>query len=152
MGLSRCPERKQRGALNGWPVLLTDASSSWSLAGLRKYKTTILVGGTAKLPNPTDLNNSVSRVSGVDRFETSLLVAKLAEGGYAVKGVVAAYGNSFPDALVASQLATKGVAVLLADKELSSAQTKYLRIVKTRSDLLRYVVGALAFRSPHILA
>jgi putative cell wall-binding protein len=107
----------------GGPLLLTPKGELPQVvaAEIRRLdpERIILVGGPAAVDN-TVLNAlrqlaSAERVSGTDRYQTSLAVAKYAFPG-ASSEVFVATGRNFPDALSASAYAgAKGVPVILVD-------------------------------------
>ncbi|WP_350342414.1 cell wall-binding repeat-containing protein [Proteinivorax tanatarense] len=82
-------------------------------------KNVVIVGGENAVSKSvvTQLENegvTINRISGADRYETSLEIAKEFDTGY-YNGVVVATGEDFPDALASSVLAAQtGKPILLA--------------------------------------
>jgi putative cell wall-binding protein len=91
-------------AYMGAPILLTDKNTLPAVTAniLKKYHETYVIGGTGVVsdtilksaPNP-------NRISGLNRYETSVAVAEYFRGSN-VDGVYVATGEDFPDALSAS--------------------------------------------------
>lgn len=102
---------------------------------------TIVVGGpnavsaevAAQLPQPT-------RISGEDRFETAVAVARTLYGGPSLTDVFLASGQNFPDALAGGLLAgLRGSPVLLAQPDVLPEPTRsFLAEYATQ---IRYVVA-----------
>lgn len=131
------------------PILLTESASlNSSIASeIKKLgaKNAVIVGGTGAVSEKVekslkDMGISVSRVSGKDRYETSIAVAKQM-GTYSGK-VVLASGEGYADALsVASPAASQGIPILLTSKNsLPDPVKKYVDDNKT-SIKSTYVIG-----------
>lgn len=89
---------------------------------------------------------NVIRLGGVDRFETSLAVAKYFN--LSGQNVCIATGNNFPDALTGSAYAANSNApIILADKALSAGIMDYL---KTRNSTQVTIFGGKAVVSKAI--
>lgn len=102
-----------------------------------------IIGGTGVVSKNIEkqidnLKIKYERISGSDRYDTSLKVAQLIGGD---NGVVIASGESFPDALsIAPIAAVKGMPILLTNKcALSSGVKQYLQSTKGKS----YVTGGI---------
>lgn len=107
---------------NGGPVLLVDPNfvPSATLAELQRVKPAqiIVVGGTpsvsASVASALGTVAPVRRIGGVDRFDTSRLIA--ADAFASAQSAYLATGRNFPDALSASAAAgVAGMPVLLVD-------------------------------------
>ncbi|MDD7792732.1 cell wall-binding repeat-containing protein [Clostridium sp. 'White wine YQ'] len=141
--LSAAPLAKKYNA----PILLTEnntlSESTKNEINRLKPKNIIIVGGIGAVSSGIEnqLVNSgynCRRISGIDRYSTSLSIAK--EIGN-VNEVVLATGEDYPDALsIASYAASRGIPIILTGKnsipQNSENYIKSLNISKT------YVVGA----------
>lgn len=107
------------------PILLTD-KNKLSIATKKeiirlKAGKVIILGGTGAVSEPVAkelraLNLQIERISGKDRFETSVLIANKLGGN--LKKAIVAYGWNFPDALaIAPYAARHGYPILLTNKE-----------------------------------
>lgn len=104
----------------GWPILLTSTSTipqrsvdAWRQLGAKQV---ILVGGTAVIGDNIKSfiakEAGVERLSGADRYATSIAVASRSLSlGRSTSTVLAATGTAFPDALAAGPLAAQRNAV-----------------------------------------
>ncbi|SKA86377.1 Spore germination protein YaaH [Clostridium sp. USBA 49] len=107
-----------------------------------KVKKAFLVGGTGVLsPNIENqlksLNITFTRVAGIDRYATSLEVAKIIGTS---KGTVIASGENFPDALsIAPIAAQKQMPILLTTKNYIPNNIK--NFIKTNPSSKYYVIG-----------
>jgi putative cell wall-binding protein len=126
-------------AVNQYPILLVGKdnladSVKTELAKLKPRKVYI-IGGTGVISDATenkiiDLtsldSNSLVRIGGADRYETSLAVAKYFN--LSGKSVCIATGQNFPDALAGSIYAANyNAPILLADGSLSNDEGAYLK-------------------------
>jgi len=102
------------------PILITEGNKLNSLVYQEiirlKAKNVIIVGGLGVISSTVeqelkDINVQVTRISGENRYETSVKVAELVGTS---NGVVLASGENFPDALsIASIAAVKQMPILL---------------------------------------
>ena len=109
------------------PVILCDpqdglSDSSLSFISDNGFSRAIIVGGTSAVPGRVEsqLNganiDSVQRLSGPTRYETSAKIAEFelaGESGFEADGILFATGSNYPDALSAGPLAGKGLSPLL---------------------------------------
>ena len=121
------------------PILLTDknklnAVTKGEITRL-KAKKVIILGGTGAISKSVAeelgrLKIEVERISGKDRFETSVKIANKL-GGNPKKAIIA-YGWNFPDALaIAPYAARQGYPILLTNKEeIPSSVNKALSGIK----------------------
>ncbi|NMH67680.1 transglycosylase SLT domain-containing protein [Bacillus sp. RO3] len=103
-------------AVKGYPILLTgkDSVSSFTSKGLTGIDRTIIVGGTGVISDEVMKKvRGEQRVSGADRYETSLEVAKKLPLSNPDEKALLASGKNYPDALAGSVLAAKQKAPLL---------------------------------------
>lgn len=140
--LSAAPLAKKFNA----PILLTDVKDLDTRLNLEldrlKVKKAYIIGGTGAVSKISEDKirakgiNAV-RLSGADRYETSVKVAS--EIGYSSKVVVAS-GSNYPDALsIASIAASNGMPILLTDcNKLPDSIKNYLRNTNISET---YVVG-----------
>ncbi|NMM64078.1 cell wall-binding repeat-containing protein [Clostridium sp. P21] len=101
--------------LNNAPILLTEgnsltASTKDQLQKL-KVKNVYIIGGTGVISNSivntlNSMNITVKRIGGIDRYETSIKVAKELTGGN-TSGMFVVSGDTFEDALSAAPIASK---------------------------------------------
>jgi putative cell wall-binding protein len=138
------------------PILLTpqktlNADVSKELDRL-KVKTVFIIGGWGAVSTATETNLknrglTVTRISGADRFETSLNIAKQFSKP---TQVIVVNGRNFPDALsVAAYAAANKIPILLTDKNaLTPAISNYIKsnpsITKT------YIIGGTGVVYPSI--
>ncbi|MDP4179173.1 MAG: cell wall-binding repeat-containing protein [Bacillota bacterium] len=125
-------------AINGYPILLTEVNSLSSSIkdDLSKIKpsTVYIVGGTGVVSSDVESSiktllpsSSVQRISGANRFETSMDVFTTFSSSLNTANVVLSSGLDFPDALCGSQLAAKlNASIVLADENnLDTQQVEY---------------------------
>jgi len=123
-------------ALNHLPILFTENKSftpstkntiiNWGVENV------IIVGGDSAVSEGiqnelTSLGLNIERIQGIDRYETSLEIAKrFDEGNY--QGIIAATGENFADALTGSVLAAKSnMPIILVKKDkLDSNTAQYM--------------------------
>lgn len=128
------------------PILLTgkaklDLNTKNELKRLN-VKNVFIVGGTGVISENikdelTNMNIKITRISGKDRFETSVQVAKNLDDS---NGVVITNGFGFADALsIAPVAAEKGMPILLTDKKDLPNEVKEL--LKNRVYNISYIVG-----------
>ncbi|MDP4178387.1 MAG: cell wall-binding repeat-containing protein [Bacillota bacterium] len=123
-------------SINGYPILLTAANSLSSLIKDQLSKinplTVYIVGGTGVVSSDVESSiktllpsSSVQRISGANRFETSMNAFKTFN--LDTTNLVLASGLDFPDALCGSQLAAKlNASIVLADENnLDTQQVEY---------------------------
>lgn len=136
------------------PILLTfqDELPSSSLKEIQRLQpeNVYILGGPAaidkevesSIKNATKSIKNVIRISGNDRYDTSVKIAK--ELGMTKKQVIIATGENFPDALsVASYAAQHSYPIVLTKPdELPSVVDKYLKDVKGLEKV--YVIGGEA--------
>lgn len=120
-------------ASNHAPILLSrsDGLSKETLNSIRSsgFKRMVIVGGYAAVPKTVEDQlrscgiNSVTRLAGNTRYETSAKVADFIVGTKSVSKVYCAAGSNFPDALSTGPLAGQsGSPILLVDKTSTAAQ------------------------------
>lgn len=137
------------------PILITEGNRLNSLVYQEiirlKTKNVIIVGGTGVISSTVeqelkDISVQVTRVSGQNRYETSVKVAELVGTS---NGVVLASGGNFPDALsMASIAAVKQMPILLTtDKVLPESVKNFIDNNTINS---YYVVGGTAVVSDSI--
>ncbi|MFC7785995.1 cell wall-binding repeat-containing protein [Rossellomorea sp. GCM10028870] len=103
-------------SVKGYPILLTaaDAVSSYTSQALTGVDSTIVVGGAGVISDGVMKKvKGEQRVSGVDRYETSLEIAKKLPLANPDEKALLASGKNYPDALSGSVLAAKQKAPLL---------------------------------------
>lgn len=120
---------------------------------LLKPKKVYIVGGTSAISQQVELelasgmNVEVERISGKNRYETSVQVAK--EIGRSEE-VFVATSNSFADALSVSTVASsKKSPIILSDKNFLSKSAK--EYIKSNGVLESYVIGGQALLSDNIV-
>lgn len=128
-------------------VLVPDKSLNKTLKdGLEslKIKTADIAGGISTVPNDilngTDITRA-KRLSGENRYETSLAIAKELKG---VKTVIAANGYKSADALSAASLSkTKNAAIILTSGEkFETSQKEYIKGIKSKGNIsTAYLAG-----------
>lgn len=138
------------------PILLTSKASinadTIAEIGRLKAKHIIIIGkeGAVSLGVATQLTkagfSNITRIGGVNRYETSTLVAAKLNKPSAV---VIVPGQDFPDALSVSSIASKlGLSIILSAKSgLSDSAKKY---ISTNEIKKAYIVGGTAVLSPAI--
>jgi putative cell wall-binding protein len=108
-------------AKNQYPILLTNTNDvpDATRAALRSIRETIVVGGEGAVTNKVMKEvNGKQRVRGVDRYETSVEIAKQLPLSNVDNKVFLANGKDFPDALAGSVLAAKlGVPLILTETQ-----------------------------------
>jgi len=119
------------------PILLTEANKLTSTTKLEiqrlKAKNIIIVGGEGVISKAVvnelvSMNLSVQRVGGIDRFDTSLQIAKRLGSK---DTAIVANGLNYPDALaIGSYAAQNGFPILLVDKDNIPAKTSEALKVK----------------------
>ncbi|MGG4167054.1 cell wall-binding repeat-containing protein [Rossellomorea vietnamensis] len=103
-------------SVKGYPILLTakDSVSSYTTEALNGVDGTIVVGGEGVITNAVMKKvKGEQRVSGIDRYETSLEIARKLPLSNPGEHVLVASGKNYPDALSGSVLAAKQQAPLL---------------------------------------
>ncbi|MDP4177544.1 MAG: cell wall-binding repeat-containing protein [Bacillota bacterium] len=107
-------------ASKGYPILLSDKDSlsqdTIDYINTIKPSTIYIIGGTGVISTQVEnklssLSSNVKRISGNDRFETSLAISKYFD--LDTSSAVIATGLDFPDALSGSSLASKNNAPIL---------------------------------------
>ena len=138
------------------PILLTSKASinadTIAEIGRLKAKHIIIIGkeGAVSLGVATQLTKAgfsdITRIGGVNRYETSTLVAAKLNKPSAV---VIVPGQDFPDALSVSSIASKlGLSIILSSKSgLSDSAKKY---ISTNEIKKAYIVGGTAVLYPAI--
>lgn len=131
------------------PILLTPGNAlNYNVSQEIKRlgaKNAFLIGGTGVLSQNIEnqlksLNVSYTRIGGVDRYETSVKVAKLVD---TANGIVLASGEDFPDALsVASIAAAKQMPILLTPAKTQPDSVK--NYISINSITKSYIVGGTA--------
>lgn len=130
---------------NGLPILFTEQNTlnSYTRQALIDWsiKKVIITGGTGVISEQIEsilrdeLGITVLRLSGLDRYLTSLEIVKYFEGylegnsGVGYKNAALVTGEDFPDALAGASLAAKGkYPILLASKDkISREVSEYLK-------------------------
>lgn len=124
--------------IKGYPIVICSngslsQSAIYSLQSI-KPSTIYLIGGSAVVPdsvvksvmNVTGVSsNNVIRLSGQDRYDTSLAIAKYFN--LDTKNAIIASGDNFPDSLAGSSLAVKNNAPLILIGNEVSRQRNYLK-------------------------
>ena len=153
--LSAAPLAKQLNA----PILLIgktlDTAINNELSRL-KVKNVFIVGGEGVVPKSIKeqlalKGITVTRLSGNDRYETSLSIAKYIIGKFKLgTEIVVAAGGGFPDALsIAPIAASKGMPIILSPKnELPSSVKKYLTDNKVTK---AFVIGGTGVLSAKVM-
>lgn len=103
-------------SVKGYPILLAakDSVSSYTSKALTGVDSTIVVGGAGVISDGVMKKvKADQRVSGVDRYETSLEIAKKLPVANPDEKALLASGKNYPDALSGSVLAAKQKAPLL---------------------------------------
>jgi putative cell wall-binding protein len=106
-------------ASKGYPILLTNTENvpGFTKEALKQVDSTIVVGGTAAISNKVMKDvNATQRISGIDRYETSLEIAKKLPLSNPERKALVASGTNYPDALSGAVLAAKEGAPLLLSK------------------------------------
>ncbi len=130
------------------PILLVKKDSvpssvSQALVDLGVSKTIVLGGPTvisneveSQLPSPT-------RIYGIDRYETSALLANYAYSNYGLlwNSLLIATGSNFPDALSGGSLAGKNRAVLLLTSPSSLSSPTYASLSANRFSVLKSFIS-----------
>lgn len=138
------------------PILITEGnklnSKVYEEIKRLKTKNVMIVGGTGVILPAVEealkgINVQVTRISGQNRYETSVKVAEIVGTS---NGVVLASGGNFPDALsIASIAAAKQMPILLTtDKVLPDSVKNFIDNNSTNS---YYVVGGTAVVSDSIM-
>lgn len=123
---------------NASPILLVKSSSIPTnvLDEIKRLspENIIIVGGENSVGQNLvkeleDLNIKVSRISGKDRFETSLKVAEELDSKFGFKGLILTNGFKTADALAVSGYAAQNaLAIVLTDgKDISSELSEYIK-------------------------
>ncbi|OAA83562.1 cell wall-binding repeat-containing protein [Clostridium ljungdahlii] len=125
-------------AIKGYPIILGSKAglSASAIDTLRSIKPSMvyILGGALVMPdtvvndimNNTGLSaNKVIRLSGQDRYDTSLAIVKYFN--ISTKNAVIASGDNFPDALAGSSLAAKENAPIILLGSDASRQKAYLK-------------------------
>ncbi len=148
-----------------WPIYLVksdslDAANVTSMNSIGVEKV-LIVGGTAVVPTgvQTDIKSSlaapVTRLAGVNRYTTSIAIAKygVAKAGLQWSGVALATGLQFPDGLSAgaAQGAMGSVVLLTPSTSLNSSVANVLHANKDAIVDFRFVGGDAAI-SPAVRA
>ena len=104
-------------AIEGNPILYvpTTGAAEKQVSGFvknSKCKTGVILGGTAAVSEAgekslTDLGVSITRISGSNRYETSVKINEACKSLFTGKSVAVATGESFPDALAGGALCAK---------------------------------------------
>jgi putative cell wall-binding protein len=105
-------------AVNGWPILLTPSTSlggrAVEYAIDNKVPTSVIVGGTAVVPESADRLPGAFRLAGSNRYGTAYQIAQFSyENGLRQERLVVASGENFPDALAGGVLAARNRATLM---------------------------------------
>ncbi|WP_299093787.1 cell wall-binding repeat-containing protein [uncultured Metabacillus sp.] len=116
-----------------------------------KAKNVIILGGvgaisdTVKKTIETELKLPVERISGINRFETSVKIAQKLGGNF--EKAILAYGRNYPDALaIAPYAARQGYPILLTEKE--KVSTNVNKILSSVEETI--IVGGTSVISPVI--
>ncbi len=116
--------------LENSPIILTDGNklNENHLKALKKVKKINIVGGDSSVSKDIlknlEQNIETNRISGKNRYETSMKVAKKFKDA---NSIIIVSGKDYPDALSASGLSSKlGIPVLLSDSKLDGLSREYL--------------------------
>lgn len=144
-GLTATPLASAKDA----PILLTTADSipqpTMNEITRLKAKEIILIGGTSVISPKVESELAakgykVTRIGGINRKDTSLLIAKELDKLVDVNTIYMAYGFGEPDALsIAAQAGLKKQPIILADK--TSVPTETLAWLKTEGLTDAYFIG-----------
>ncbi len=155
-GLTATPLASAKDA----PILLTTADSvpQQTLDEIKRLnaKEIILIGGegviTPKVASSlTAKGYKVTRIGGLNRKDTSLLIAKELDKLVDVSTIHVAYGWGEPDALsIAAQAGLKKQPIILADK--TSVPTDTLSWLKTEALANAYFIGGDGVVAPSIIS
>jgi len=116
-------------------------------------RSAVVLGGTSAVSELSaqtvaDLGLTVERISGRDRYATSVAIAKRFADSFAENGAALATGRAFPDALAGGAHAAKmRVPVLLTGEQASDSLLEY---AASRSEGAVYVYGGTAAVSDDI--
>lgn len=142
----------------GSPVLLSDPNSGLSSAVLAEiiaggYKQAVILGGTAAVPASVESQlkaagiNTVKRLAGATRYETSASIARYVLGsnmGFSMNGLLLATGQNFPDALAAGPLGGRRLAPLLLVDPSGSSAAAFLSAYRGKAQEACIVGGTAA--------
>lgn len=140
----------------GAPLLLTPANSlpASVKSELKRLKVTIvyLIGGTSVISANIEKElksmgiSTITRISGADRYETSVKVAKHLENS---ESVVVATGEGFADALSIAPIAAHlGMPILLTKK--NSVPSSVSQFVKAEQPVESFVIGGTGVISEQV--
>lgn len=132
--------------LNNAPILLTEGNYLNDLTKDRLQmlgvKTVYIIGGTGVISNNivntlNSININSKRIGGIDRYETSIKVAKELTGGNA-SGMFVVSGDTFEDALSTAPIASKlQYPIILVSKNYVPASVKnYVESAKDKDLIL----------------
>ncbi|MDT9026837.1 cell wall-binding repeat-containing protein [Rossellomorea yichunensis] len=135
-------------SVKGYPILLTskDAVSSYTSQALTGVDSTIVVGGAGVISDGVMKKvKAEQRVSGLDRFETSLQIAKKLPLANPDEKALIASGKNYPDALSGSVLAAKQKAPLLLSnpEQLPTSVNNFIAVEKYKEFFLLGGPGAM---------
>jgi len=145
-------------AMNQYPILYTHTNTlnAKSKAFIKENGITkiIIPGGAGAVSEAVanELKNSgitVERISGTDRYTTSLNIAKQYKASFK-SDVMLSNGNNFPDALVGGVLAAKKqVPILLVDT--NSINNDVKEYIRSNGNINMYLLGGTGVISDNIL-
>ncbi len=143
---------------NNRPILLSRKNSLDSVTKqkLRKAERVYILGGKGVISESVketieSYGVEVIRISGKNRYDTSLEIAKKVTGSNEIKTLIVTGGHSYPDALSASNLVryTGGPVVLLQKNKIPEKTKEFLN--KLKPDKI-YIVGGKSIISSSVEA
>ena len=141
---------------SGIPVILTGSSlSDEAVSKIKEIKpqNVYIVGGKNAVSEKAEeqvkaLCNNVERIAGVDRYQTSLEVARKLGDPNADTAIIA-YGEDFPDGLTGGTLAAElNAPIILVSKTNYKAQAEYIKNSKIEN---LYILGGSGVISDDII-
>ncbi|MCA0150327.1 cell wall-binding repeat-containing protein [Rossellomorea vietnamensis] len=135
-------------SVKGYPILLTakESVSEYTTEALNEVDGTIVVGGEGVISNTVMKKvKGEQRVSGIDRYETSLEIARKLPLSNPGENVLVASGKNYPDALSGSVLAAKQQAPLLLSnpEQLPTSVNNYILSEKYKEFFILGGPGAI---------
>ncbi len=139
-------------AIEGNPILYvpTTGAAEKQVSGFvknSKCKTGVILGGTAAISEAgekslTDLGVSITRISGSNRYDTSVKINEACKSLFTGKSIAVATGESFPDALAGGALCAKlKMPVVLVSSKNSSTAVNFIKGTEAES---LYIIGGAA--------
>jgi len=152
-------------AINGAPILYSPVSGELDeatfdylaqLSASGSVENVYILGGTGAVGEAAESTLSelgfehVKRLSGKNRYDTSLTIAETFESEFTSDDVAFATGKNYPDALAGSVFAAvKGIPVLLSDNK--SIHNGIKTFLADRDPSIAYAFGGTGVVSDHII-